>query len=518
MKNILWADDEIELLQPYVIYLEKTLGHSVTTVANGSDAIEEFVSKDFDLIVLDEQMPGMNGLDVLKRMKDIRPETPVVMMTKSEAVETMQTAIGRLVDDYLVKPVNLAQMTVCLKKIFEKQALVADSTQQQFLQEYGQMSQQIGQCTTWDDWATLYRKIVTWELRLEDNRAIGDTLVALKEEANTSFAKFVEKNYMSWVTDKEHRGDGPLMSHQLLSHVIKPLIKAKEKVALIVIDNFRLDQWEVIRPQLAGDFSIRTELYSSIVPTATQFARNSIFSGLLPGEIKKLLPELWIDQSDNEDSLNANERELLSNYFERQRMSGVRSAYYKVNFSDSGENIIKKFGGYEKNDLNALVYNFVDMLSHACTDNRTLKELIPTDSAYRNITRQWFLNGTLHEMLNLLRKKGFKIILTTDHGTIRVGRPIEVKGLKSLNTNIRYKTGKMMSYNPKEVYEMKNPSEAGLPLAGAGVPYIFATSDKFFVYPNNRNEYIHVYDDSFQHGGVSMEEMILPLVTLVGKK
>ena len=513
-QTILWVDDEQELLKPYHMFLESQ-GYEVQSVSNGDDALELIGGNNFDLVLLDEQMPGKSGLEVLTELKRLKPETPVVMMTKSEEMETMQSALGKQIDDYLVKPVSIIQLQASVKKILDKKGLVVQEMQKQFLQDYGRLTLRASECAKFSEWAELYKTIVEWEVKLDSFKGLDDTVLELKREVNSAYAKFVRNNYLGWVGKTS--SDAPLMSHRILSDRIKPLLKEGKKVAFIVIDNFRLDQWEVIRPLVAEDFNVSTELYCGILPTATQYARNAIFSGLLPREIKENLPQFWLENSGDEESLNQYERDMLSNYFERQRMSDIKCAYYKVNHKESGENIIRKFGGYEKNNLNALVYNFVDMLSHGCTELFMLKQLISNDSAYRAATLTWFKTGTLHDMLLLLKKKGFIVVLTTDHGTIRVMKPTDITGDKGINSNMRFKTSKSMKYKDKEVFAIAKPAEAGLTSPEVSSSYVFALNDEFFVYPNDRNEYVGRYSDSFQHGGVSMEEMILPFVTLTGK-
>ncbi len=514
-KRILWADDEISLLRPFVIMLEK-MGYEVMTHTNGPDAIEALLAEGADLVILDENMPGMNGLDVLSQMKSLVPEVPVMMMTKSEAIDTMQTAYGRQIDGYLVKPVNMVQFQAGITGLLSRQDLVSENVRMRYVQEYAGMMDSVSRANTFAEWAAAYKNIVDWELRLEANEEMQSMHLELKNEANRGFAKFVCANYQDWIAHPD-RPNVPLMSHRIMSERIKPMLKNGERVALVVIDNFRLDQWETVRRLIGDEFRVSTDLYCGILPSATQYARNSIFSGLLPADIKKYLPNYWVDDDANEDSLNQYERELLANYFERQRMTDIKTAYYKVGNNESGENIIKKFGGYTHNNLNALVYNFVDMLSHSATESRTLKDLLPDDAAYRSLTRSWFVHGNLRQMLFLLRDKGYTTILTTDHGTIRVSQPVDVKGPRELNSNLRFKTGKSMTYKPNEVFAIERPAEVGLPTSALSSSYIFTKGNQFFVYPNNRNEFVRYYTDTFQHGGISMEELILPIVTLRSK-
>lgn len=514
--KILWADDEQELMAPFRIQVEQ-LGYSVEMVSNGVDALELFSTSVYDAVILDENMPGKNGLDVLVEMKRQRPETPIVMMTKSDETETMASAYGRNIDYYVVKTERpTAQLKACLMQILQRRELQDAASSARYMGERQGLLADMSRAYTFADWAALYQRLVGWELTLEGNRTMQETHADLKREANAGFAKCVARNYAEWLSGKSTTA--PLLSHRVLSARIKPRLQSGEKVALVVVDNLRLDQWEVVRPLLASDFKIDVELYCSLLPTATQFARNALFSGLLPADIRKLHPQWWITATDSpEESYNQYERELLSAYFERQRMRGIKSAYYKANSQESGEQLVKKFGGYTGNNLNAIVYNFVDALSHSRTENRMLKDLTHDDAAYRSVTRSWFAHGIMRETLLLLRDKGFTIVLTTDHGAIRVQRPLEIASMRDVNSNLRYKTSKNMTYNAKSVYEVSKPETIGLPVTSTTGPYIFAQSDDFFCYASNKAEYVRQYTDSYQHGGISLEEMVIPLVVLGDK-
>lgn len=517
-KKILWVDDEIDSLEPQVMSL-KLNGYDLTTATNGDDAIAAFSADSFDLVLLDENMPGKSGLETLQLLKQIAPSVPMVMVTKNEQQDFMEDAY-KCADDFLVKPVTIPQLRSTVTRILNGQAIKEGKVVDDFNRTYLSLSQKISACNVFNDWASLYRDIVSWETQLPDSNAL-EMLLDLKREANIAFSKFVKANYVSWFSPNSP--NAPLLSHRILSTVIKPLLKNGEKVAFVVIDNFRLDQWEVIRPSLEREFLVKTDLCCSILPTSTQFSRNAIFSGLLPADIAKMHPDYW--KADDEESFNQHERELLADYFDRQRMH-IENSYYKVGSNDSGEdytngfNGSKKHKGYANNQLNALVFSFVDALSHATTDSRTLRDLITDDKAYRKVTRLWFTDGIMLRTLRLLRDKGFKIVLTTDHGAIRVSSPIDISGPADLNRNLRYKVAKNISYNPKDVFELtdsRSIDTVGLPKASIADKFIFALKDDFFLYKNNRNDYLDRYANSFQHGGISLEEMILPLVTLQPK-
>lgn len=516
---ILWVDDEVELLRAHILFLQKK-GYEVITVSNGTDAIEQCQGQTFDLILLDEMMPGLSGLETLQRIKDIQPQTPVVMATKSEEEDIMDQAIGQQIADYLIKPVNPMQILLTLKKHIHRREIVTEVTQTQYQQNFGNISMQISDCRTYDDWKALYRTLVHWELQLsETDSAMRDMLSMQKEEANLAFAKFVRKNYLSWVdpdTWLKHTQERPQMSPDIFRSTVFPALDKGEKVFMIVIDNFRYDQWRMLSQEIGDMFDIDEDMYMSILPTATQYARNAIFSGLMPNQIEKLFPELWVDE-DSEEGKNLNESPLIQTQIERYRRKDTFS-YYKVNDSTAAERYLEKFETLKRNDLNVLVVNFIDMLSHARTESKMVRELANNESAYRSITLSWFRHSVLSEVFRRLAQSDYTIILTTDHGSIRANKPIKIVGDRNTNTNLRYKLGKNLNCQSKDVFEISDPRKAQLPAPNISTSYVFATGDSFLAYPNNYNYYVSYYKDTFQHGGISMEEMLIPLITLKGRR
>ena len=511
---ILWVDDEIEHLRAHIIFLEKK-GYEVVTVTNGPDAIEQCKQRNFDIIMLDEMMPGLTGLETLQTIKEITPATPVVMVTKSEEEDIMDQAIGSKIADYLIKPVNPNQILLTLKKNVHRKEIVTEVTQTGYQQSYLNIAQQIDNCKTAEDWMNIYKRIVHWELELSSaDSNMTEMLQMQKEEANIGFAKSIRNNYLGWVAPTP--ADHPMLSNEIFKKKIFPAIDNGEKVFLIVIDNFRYDQWRMLAPEIGDMFDIDEQLYFSILPTATQYARNAIFSGLMPTQIAELFPDLWVDE-DEEEGKNLNEGPLIKKQIERYRRHDTFS-YHKINDSAGAEKFLQQLKSLSGNDLNVAVVNFVDMLSHARTESKMVRELANNESAYRSITLSWFRHSVMSELLRRLSQTDYKVIITTDHGSIRVSKAVKIIGDRNTNTNLRYKLGKNLNYNAKELFVIKDPLKAQLPAPNISTSYVFATGDSFFAYPNNYNYYVSYYKDTFQHGGISMEEMLVPLVTLTPKK
>ena len=522
---LLWVDDEIEQLRAHILFLEKK-GYEVVTVSNGTDAIDLCKERNFDLVLLDEHMPGLSGLETLQKLKELQPSLSIVMVTKSEEENIMNQAIGQKIADYLIKPVNPTQILLTLKKNIHRRAIETEVTQTQYQQNFQQIAMQILDCKTWQDWVDIYKRLVHWELELSaTDSSMTEMLQMQKEDANKGFAKFVKKNYLQWLETRGEKIENskkadsdlpPLLSPDIFKTNVFPLLNEGKKVFLVVLDNFRYDQWRMLAGELSEQFDIDESLYFSILPTATQYARNAIFSGLMPNKIAELFPDLWVDE-DEEEGKNLNEEPLIHTQLERYRRKNTFS-YHKINSQAEADKLLQQFSSLEKNDLNVVVFNFIDMLSHTRTESKMVRELANNESAYRSITLSWFRHSVISDFFRQLAQTDYKVIVTTDHGSIRCTQPVKIVGDRNTNTNLRYKLGKNLAYDDKNLFVIKDPQKAQLPSPNLSTSYVFATGDSFFAYPNNYNYYVSYYRDTFQHGGISMEEMMIPLITLTGKK
>ena len=515
MSQILWVDDEIDLLQPYIIYL-KGKGYEVITASNGEDALELFsniqspISNQFDIVFLDENMPGMSGLETLQEIKRLHPEVPVVMITKSEEEHIMEQAIGEKIADYLIKPVNPSQILLCLKKHIHSRDIVTEQVQQNYRQEWSDISYMIDTATTIEEWQAIERTLSRWDIELE-NSPMRSLIEDQRTQANAAFAKWIAKNYESWFA-----GERPVMSQDVMKHSVFPLLDEGKKVLLCVIDNFRYDQWKTIQPLISEFYTVQhEEQYTSILPTATQYARNAIFSGLMPLQIQQMFPNLWVEEGD-EESKNQHEKELVQTLLDRYRRRETFN-YWKVNESDFCERVIAQLKSVQT-PLNIVVLNFIDMLSHSRTESKMMRELANDEAAYRSLTLSWFRHSPTYELLRRAADLGFTLVLTTDHGTTRVKNAVQIIADKNTNTNIRYKVGKALNCSDKSVFFIEQPKQVGLPCPNVSSSYAFCTGSDFFAYPNQFNYYAQYYRNTFQHGGISLEEMIIPLVTLAPKK
>jgi CheY-like chemotaxis protein len=511
--HILWVDDEIDLLKPHIVFLEKK-NYKVSTCNNGADAIDMVQEENFDIVLLDENMPGISGLETLTEIKSKNANLPIIMITKSEEEYIMEDAIGNKIADYLIKPVNPNQILLSLKKNLDHSRLVSEKTSSNYQQEFRKIAMDLSMVNSYEEWAELYQKLVYWEIELENinDQGMVEILESQKQEANAQFFKFIKKNYTDWL----HEDDKPILSHTLFKDFIGPNLSPTNGTLLVVIDNLRYDQWRTIEP-LISDYYKKTKetSYYSILPTATQYARNAIFSGLMPSEMEKLHPEYWKNDTE-EGGKNLYEKEFLAAQIKRLGMN-LKHEYYKITNLKAGKQLSDSYKSTKDNDLTVVVYNFVDMLSHSKTEMQVIKELADDDKAYRSLTVSWFKNSPLLSIIQKAHEMGQKLIITTDHGTINAKVPSKVLGDKNISSNLRYKTGKSLSFNDKEVFYVQNPRDIFLPTINMNSSFIFAKEDLFFAYPNNYNHFVKYYKNTYQHGGVSLEEMVIPCAVLEPK-
>jgi CheY-like chemotaxis protein len=515
MVKILWVDDEIELLKPHILFL-KSKGYEVDKCSNGTDALELIKETRYEAVLLDENMPGISGLEALTQMKLIAPDMPVIMITKSEEEHIMEDAIGSQIADYLIKPVNSSQILLSLKKNLDAKQLMTEKTVQNYQQEFRQLSIELMDVNDYKGWESVYRKLVYWELELAKSGDTGmDEMLSMqKRDANNAWSKFVAKHFIDFI--KKPTAQTPLMSHKVLAHHLPHLLKSDCPVFLVVIDNFRYDQWKLIQNALSEFFNVvQDEMYMTILPTTTHYARNSLFAGMMPAEIEKKHPNLWVNEED-EEGKNLHEEALLANQLNQFGYTG-KFSFKKVTHLGAGKELIDQIPNMFNNPFNVIVYNFVDMLSHVRTEMNVMKELAEDEAAYRSITASWFEHSPLFEALKKIAAKKAKLIITTDHGSIRVQNPVKVIGDKSTSTNLRYKQGKSLTYNEKELFAIRKPEDAQLPKQFMSSTYVFAQGEDFMVYPNNYNYHVNMYANSFQHGGISLEEMLVPFITLETK-
>ncbi len=514
--QILWCDDEIEMLKPQIQFLQEK-GYMISTVSNGFDALELVKNQSFDILFLDESMPGMSGLETLSKVKEIKAYLPVVLITKNEEENLMNDAIGAQIADYLIKPVRPTQLILAIKKIIEKKSLIEEKTNTNYQQEFQKIFLEMSNNQTHIDWVETYKKLIYWELELEKagSPEMHSILTMQKREANNEFYKFFTKNYINWMSKPD--ADTPVMSHTLFQQKVFPHLKDGVPTIVVLIDNLRFDQWRAIQPMVQELFTIHNEeSFYSILPACTQYSRNAIFSGLTPHEIEKKYPDKW-KNDDEEGGKNMFEKDFLIDQLKKYKTKQLKADYIKITNHEDALMLEDKVLNMMNYDLGVIVYNFVDMLSHARTEMEVLKELASDEAAYRSLTVSWFDHSPLHNALKKLATKKVNVIITTDHGTVRVSDPSKVVGDRTTTTNLRYKHGKNLAYDKKDVFEIKNPHEAGLPKPNVSSTFIFAKETIFFAYPNNYNHYVNYYKNTFQHGGISLEEIIIPVVFMSSK-
>jgi CheY-like chemotaxis protein len=513
--EILWVDDEIDSLKSQILFL-KNKGYVVTPLSNGYDALELLKERTMDVVLLDESMPGLTGLETLARIKELYPLLPVVMITKNEAENIMEDALGAQITDYLIKPVNPNQVLLSLKKIMEGKRLVSEKTTIAYQQDFRNLFMALSNNPNHEEWKELYKKLVYWELEMgkSDSEEMMEVLQTQKAEANTEFFKYISKNYAEWVKGK---ADAPLLSHKVFERRIAPHLQQGKPTFLVVIDNLRLDHWKAFQPIMAESFRIvEDDLFYSILPTATQYCRNAMFAGMLPVDIERHFPLEW--KNDDEDGgKNLYEETFLRNQLKHLKLDHLKTQYIKITNNDHAKAMEDNIHNCLNNDLTVIVYNFVDMLSHARTEMEVLKELAGDEVSYRSLAVSWFEHSPLYRALKKIAEKGIQVLLTTDHGSVRVKTPSKCVGDRATTTNLRYKHGRNLQFEAKDVLSFRDPKQAGLPVPNVSSTFIFGKGDVFLCYPNNYNHFVNYYKNTFQHGGISLEEMIIPVVRMESK-
>ena len=512
--RILWADDEIDLLRPHILFLESK-GYAVTSVSNGSDAVAQVRDGHYDVVLLDEQMPGMGGLETLSEIKNLDPEVPVVMVTKSEEERLMEEALGGKISDYLTKPVNPSQVLLTCKRLLERRRLRSEKASQNYLQSFNEITRTLMDPLSHEEWVELYLKLVRFDLELEGDEGVRQVLEDQFREANRTFGKYIEDIYPEWIEDTHHPPDDvrPVLSHEVVPHYVLPELDAGRPVVFFVIDCMRYDQWLVFEKLLYPLFNIEKAFHYSILPTATPYSRNAIFSGLLPRDLARRFPKFWADGEDDEYSRNRNEAEFLEDLLRRKHRK-VRLRYEKLIGTAEGREFAQNVSDFAQSDLSAVVVNFVDILAHSRSDSDVLKEIAPDERAYRALTLTWFEHSWLYQAFQELARTDCTVVITTDHGAIRSLHATKVIGDRETSTALRYKYGRNLKCDPRHAIFVRDPLDYGLPQGSMNTNYIIAKEDYYFVYPTNYHRYLNKYRDTMQHGGASMEEMILPVLTL----
>ncbi len=514
--EILWVDDEIDSLKSQILFL-KNKGYNVTPLSNGYDALELLKEKIVDVVLLDESMPGLTGLETLGKIKEMLPQLPVVMVTKNEAENIMEEALGAQITDYLIKPVNPNQVLLSLKKIMDGKRLVSEKTTIAYQQDFRNLFMALNDNPNHEEWKELYKRLVYWELAIgkSDSAEMMEVLQTQKSEANSEFFKYISKNYANWI--KDNGKTGPLFSHKLFEQKIAKQIKPGQPNFLIVVDNLRFDHWKAFQSIISESLRVVEEdLYYSILPTATQYCRNAIFAGMMPIDIEKHFPLEW-KNDDEEGGKNLYEEFFFANQLKHLKMDKLKWQYVKITNNEDAKILEDNIHNYLNNDLTVIVYNFVDMLSHARTEMEVLKELAGDEISYRSLVVSWFEHSPLHRALKKIAEKNIQVFMTTDHGSVKVKNPSKCVGDRQTTANLRYKHGRNLQYENKDVLAFRDPKLAGLPTPNVSSTFIFAKEDVFLCYPNNYNHYVNYYKNTFQHGGISIEEMIIPIIRLESK-
>jgi DNA-binding response OmpR family regulator len=516
-RSILWVDDEVESLSSHILFLQEQ-GFNVEKAAHGDDALALLQRTAYGVVLLDEQMPGRRGLDLFRAIRALDLTLPVVMVTKSEEPATLKDAIGADISDYLVKPVNPRQVLSVVTRILEGDRIRQQRLSRDFATRFRELEARRAGVLDWRSWTELVVELAEWEFRLgqAEEPGLSEALQSLQASLRQDFARFIDQQYAGWL--RGTRADRPPLSVDIVPEFVEPALRQHKKALLVVVDCLRLDQWEAIRPLISTRFDVETSYYFSIVPTATPFARNAIFSGLLPAALQAAHPHWWRDQ--DESSLNAHEHELLSAQLERRYGRQIPVRYEKVFTAADGEALLTRLPSHlAAEGVTALVFNFIDQLTHGRTENSTLFEVARDAPALRSLTRTWFERSALWGALREAERRNVPVLLTTDHGSIHCHSPATVFARRDATANLRYKFGEDLRTQEREAaIVVDDLASFGLPARAPGTRLLLATGDRFFVYPTKLREYQARYRGAFLHGGVTPEEMVLPIALLTARQ
>jgi len=513
-QKILWVDDEIDLLESHIIYL-RDRGYNVICENSGEDAIERCSNEDIDLVLLDEMMTGMDGLSTLRIIKDKYPDIPVILVTKSEEEWLMDEAISEKISNYLIKPVNPSQILIACKRILDDSKIANDKITKDFLKYYSTIQNLNIHNLDYDDWTEIFDNLCDWFIKLEDydNGSFTEMLFEQKSILNKQFSNFIKNNYQTWIKKPLER---PNISSDIFKNTLKPIIEKNNHLVFIIIDCLRFDQWKKISTLFNQGVTVKEDFHLAILPTATPFARNSIFSGSLPSELKNEEEILWKKMFIDKE-FNKYEQELFENLLLKNNLGDKNFSYIKISDFKNGQKLLNKINDYKSTDVLGIVVNFVDMLGHTRSESQIIKELIPNESAYRQSIFNWFQNSWLSDCINEFLNWDADIIITSDHGNTIVDKPVLVKADKTSSSGVRYKYGRNLNINSKECLKISDPELYGLPKLDINTQYVISSENNFFVYSNQYHKYSNLYKGSFQHGGISMDEMIVPLIHIKKK-
>jgi DNA-binding response OmpR family regulator len=514
-RKILWIDDEIEALRPHILYLNEK-SYDVTPVSNGDDAISMIKTFRYDVILLDQMMPGQDGMSVLARVRELDSTIPLIMVTQCREDELINEALGKRISDFLVKPIGGAQIASTLKRVLDQTKIIEEQVPHKYTEDFNQIRLIKDSAPDWRNWAEIYLKLVEWDLEFDllGETGLEETHLEQKKECNALFSDYVAENYTRWIRGE----DAPVLSVDVLDRFVIPHLRKNKQVYFIVVDCLRLDHWLAIEPLLQPYYYIDQSCYYSILPSATLYSRNALFSGLFPLELSEKFPQYWLENSENQTSTNRFEKQLLQS---KLRNAGLRLKpglrYFKIFDAKGGNEYIRQVSSFERISLSALIVNFIDILTHQRSQLDVLQQIAPDESAFRSLAKSWFAHSALFEILKIISPRDAVVVLTTDHGSVLGNRPTKAFGNRQTSTSLRFKVGTDLACDEGQAVYIKQPNSYKLPAESSNKNYIIAKDDYYFVYPNQFHEYTRQFRGGFQHGGISMGELIVPVVTMTSR-